>query len=198
MCLSTTGLGSRATNHDSNFLPKIDYGQTRPSTLERDYKPQHDFSGSLRLPHELGINLQVQYPKNPQTGRSSSNSIDERSDTTYPGFHPTPSSQSLQHEGRSNTQAQQREYYPNPAQQPPHLCTTTPFMTATVPDDLYDFTSNEFDFLAMNDESMAIYQGNSGLHLGYDVEHDWSEGAQTQLFGDFFFGGAGNSANAGQ
>ena len=71
-------------------------------------------------------------------------------------------------------------------------------MTDNVPDDFYDFTSNDFDFLAIDNETMPMYQGNSGLHLGYDAEHDWSEGAQTELFGDFFFGGVGNIASAGQ
>ncbi len=197
MCLFTTGLGLRAANHYLDFQPKVDHDQTQSPTPKRNDKPQQDFSGSLRSPCELGTNLQAHYPENPQHGRSSSNSIDGRSDTTQPGFRPTSSSQPLQYQERSNTTAQQRDYFSNLAQQSQSLYTTAPFTAANVPDDPYDFTSNEFDFLAMNDESMALYQGNSGLHLGYDAEHDWSEGAQTELFGDFFFGGAGNPADAG-
>lgn len=197
MCLFTTGLGSRAANHYLDFQPKADHDQTQYPALKRNDNPQQGFPGNLRSPRELGQNLQVHYPEIPQHGRPSSNSIDGRSDTTQPGFRPTSSSQPLQYQERPNTSAQPCDYFSNLAQQSQSIHTTAPFTAADVPDDSYDFTSNEFDFLAMDDESMGPYQGNFGLHLGYDAEHDWSEGAQPELFGDFFFGGAGNPADAG-
>ncbi len=199
MCLSTTGLGSRAANHHSHFQPRVYDNDTRFFTVGRDYQPQQDFSGGSQSPADPGTDsLRVPYPENSQDGCAPGGSMDGWSDSMQPNFHPTASSQQLQYQGSSNTLLQPREYYSNPSQPPPPLFTTAPFTTANVPDELHDFTSNDFDFLAMNEESMAIYQGNSGLHLGYDAEHDWSEGAQTELFGDFFFGGVGNAASAGQ
>lgn len=55
--------------------------------------------------------------------------------------------------------------------------------------DLYDF-----DFL-MNDDTVNntsnTFTGDSGLNLGFDAHHDWSDGGSQQLpdiFGGFFFG----------
>ena len=194
MCVSTTGFGSRAANHHAQFHPRVHEDQTRSSILERDPRAQHDFTGCSRQPG-FGMNIQAPYPGNCQDGRSFVGGTDEWSDAIQSSFQSSPSLQPPQYQGRSDTPAQHREYYSDP---PQTLYPAGRFTTTNVPDDLYDFSSTEFGFLAMNNEDMAIYQGNSGLHLGYDAEHDWSEGVQTELFGDFFFGGAGNATDAGE
>lgn len=200
MCLSTTGFGSRTANQQAHLHPNVYDDRTRSPTLEEDYHPQPDFSKSSYPPPGFGMNLRGPHPGNPQEGSPFGGNMDPSLDTVQPTFNSTPSSQTPQYQPHSNIHPRQREYYSNPAQtSPPSLYTTTPFKTTNAPDDLYDFNPNDLDFLAMNDESMsAVYQGNSGLHLGYDAEHDWSEGVQTELFGDFFFGGAGNGGNGGQ
>ena len=202
MCLSTTGFGSRAANSHPHFRSRV-YGnelrtRTRTPTPESEFKTQQNFQQTSQPPPGFDMDLQVLYPENTQDGRSYTNNMDGWSDTMQPSLASTSSSPPVRYQGRSNAPAQQREYYSNTAQPQSPLFTNEPFMTPNVPNDFFDFNTNEFDFLAMNDESMAMYQGNSGLHLGYDAEHDWSEGAQTELFGDFFFGGVGNAANAAQ
>lgn len=47
----------------------------------------------------------------------------------------------------------------------------------------------DMDFLLA--DTTAQYTGNTGLSLGFDSEHDWSEGAGVDLFDGFFFGGPG-------
>ena len=55
--------------------------------------------------------------------------------------------------------------------------------------DLYDF-----DFLLNTDDTNATsntFTGDSGLNLGFDAHHDWSDAGSQQLpdiFGGFFFG----------
>jgi len=49
---------------------------------------------------------------------------------------------------------------------------------------------SDMDFLLA--DTTAQYTGNPGLSLGFDSEHDWSEGAGVDLFDGFFFGGQGN------
>ena len=200
MCLSTTGFGSRTANQQAHLHNNMYHSGTRSPTLDEDYSPQPDFSESSRPSPDFGMGLQRPYPGNPQDRSPFGGNMDPSLDTAQPTFNSTSSSQTPQYQSQTNVHPQQREYYSNPARTPPpSLYTTTPLTASNVPDNLYDFTSNDFDFLAMNDESLsAVYQGNSGLHLGYDAEHDWSEGVQTELFGDFFFGGAGNEVNGAQ
>jgi len=54
---------------------------------------------------------------------------------------------------------------------------------------------NDFSFPGGMDfllaDTSAQYTGNTGLSLGFDSEHDWSEGAGVDLFDGFFFGGQG-------
>ena len=198
MCLSTTGFGSRSAHHHAPFHPSLNDNGTQSLVLGTEFKPQSDFPGIFQPPSNYGIHLQAAYPGNSQDGPFFDDSMEGVSAAMQPDFHSTPSSQPPQYQGPSSLPVQHREYYSHPAQTPPPLYTTASFTTDSVPDEIYDFSSNDFDFLAMNDDRMAAYQGNSGLHLGYDAEHDWSEGVQTELFGDFFFGGAGNVANAEQ
>lgn len=50
----------------------------------------------------------------------------------------------------------------------------------------------DFDFLMHHndDGSAPTYTGDSGLNLGFDVQHDFNERPQMpDLFGGFFFGG---------
>ena len=197
MCLSTTGFGSRSANHHAPLHPSVYDDGTQSSVVGTDFEHRADFSRMYRPPPDLGVDLNVPYSGNSQPGRSFGDSMEGVSQTMQPSFHSTPPSQLPQYLGPSSLLVQHREYHSNPAHTPPSLYTTASFATDSAPDDIYDFTSNDFDFLATND-SMAVYQGNSGLHLGYDAEHDWSEGVQTELFGDFFFGGAGNPVNAEQ
>ena len=198
MCLSTTGFGSRSPNHHTPFQPRVYDNGTRPSVFGTEFQPQPDFSTVSQPPPGLGLDLQASYSGNSRDGHSFVESVEGVSDIMQPNLQSTPPSRLLQYQGPSDAPAQHRQYYSNPNHIPPSLYTTASFTTDNVPDDIYDFTPNDFDFLAMNDDGMAVYQGNSGLHLGYDAEHDWSEGVQTELFGDFFFGGAGNAVNAEQ
>jgi hypothetical protein len=47
-------------------------------------------------------------------------------------------------------------------------------------------------------DTTAQYTGHPGLALGFDSEHDWSEGAGVDLFDGFFFGGTyGGLGSAG-
>ena len=54
------------------------------------------------------------------------------------------------------------------------------------------------DFLT---DSVPIHNGNGRLDLGFgyglDIEHDWSDGAQFDLFDGFFFGGTGTGTGNG-
>ena len=50
-----------------------------------------------------------------------------------------------------------------------------------------------FDFdLLMNSDQLnngnATFTGDSGLHLGFDAHHDFSDGGPQDFFGGFFFG----------
>ncbi|MCJ1435347.1 Fungal specific transcription factor [Xylographa pallens] len=55
--------------------------------------------------------------------------------------------------------------------------------------DCFGYHHSEIDSLLA--DSTAQYPGQPGYSLGFDSEHDWSEGAGPDLFDGFFFGGGG-------
>ena len=55
-------------------------------------------------------------------------------------------------------------------------------------DDFANFPLDMDTFLA---ESTGQYSGHPGLALGFDNEHDWSEGGAIDFLDGYFFGGVG-------
>lgn len=63
------------------------------------------------------------------------------------------------------------------------------------PFDNYEFTNDIDSLLA---DTTATYNGHPGFTLGFDSEHDWSEGGGMDFLDAFFFGGgAVGGGNAG-
>ena len=52
----------------------------------------------------------------------------------------------------------------------------------------FDYGFNDIDSLLA--DTTATYNGHPGLTLGFDSEHNWSEGGQLDLLDGFFFGGS--------
>lgn len=55
--------------------------------------------------------------------------------------------------------------------------------------------NNNLDALLAGDDT-TIYESQFGTSLGFDEEHDWSDGVQLDMFDGFFFGGTMNGSYA--
>ena len=54
-----------------------------------------------------------------------------------------------------------------------------------------DFANFPLDMDAFLADSTGLYSGHPGLALGFDNEHDWSEGGAVDFLDGYFFGGVG-------
>ena len=190
MCMSTTGFGSRTATFDHSLQEPSQPSPT-PQYDISDFSTQQHFGGTSRPPPQFDMNLRDLFPVE----------LDERpfgSDIGRwegpPGSNPSSiaSSVPVHSQGITNTGLRQpRSIIPvvTEQSQPTMVLSNTTY-------DIYGFpNTHEFDFLASGNEKSTTFYGDSGLDLGVDEGHDWSDGMQMDLFDGFFFGNVGNQGS---
>ncbi|KAL8940577.1 MAG: hypothetical protein Q9211_002204 [Gyalolechia sp. 1 TL-2023] len=172
LCLSTTGFGSQAIGPEARarrYSQGTDAGKDEPwSWLQQQQSPSshvkdgtHEDQGTFdsgRYAHRHGHTPPVPSFQ-PHSYRTSSD-VNRAAEQSWVSF--------------TSTQ-------PMPATGTPADSTTDPFYSSS-----FDPSANELDaFLACNDTT--AYDNQFGMSLGFGDEHDWSDGAQLDLFNGFFF-----------
>ena len=140
-------------------------------------------------------------PPPPLTPQNSMYTDTQRTSSPVAAYqHLHPQQQQQQPSLSTFQQNQNQNQNSTPSPYVPHLLPSSSYATTTTPDnahahaqaqngyDAYGF-SNELDSLLA--DSTAVYTGHPGYSLGFDSEHDWSEGSGVDLFDGFFFGGVG-------
>lgn len=197
MCQSTTGFGSRAVS----FSPRSNRNE-HPSPGQQfdtsDFSGQHHFGGTSRPPVQFDLNLRDLFPDETQDGRSFGSNLGRWHGPPRSDMASTPSS--LPH-------VKQRDGLIVPVPQHPNSTNRSPAMGPSAPMksgandmtyDMYGFSnSNDLDFLTNDNDSTAMFYGDSGLDLGIDEGHNWGDGMQLDLFDGFFFGNVGGVGNSG-
>lgn len=190
MCLSSTGFGSQV-----KFSQQIDEPPMVSNHFERQI-PQSNFTSiPSRPPPRFDDNLKDLFSDN---WLSSDGRISESQAGPYvrpqfkapyiaprPSFSPSNTSSLSPSTGSTYQQQQPPDRGPSFY---PH--TTVPPVNDNTNDLLNYDNMYDFDFLVNNDVPTST--GESGLHLGFDGNHDWADGGSAQLpnlFGGFFFGG---------
>lgn len=188
MCLSTTGFGSRTTTIDES-LQQHNQPSPTPQYDTSDFSPQQHFGGTSRPPPQFDMNLRDLFPVELQDGRPFGSNLGRWEGP--PRSNPAPVASSMPCPDQGITHAS--------IQQPPGInlaATEQPQPPAVVNNatyDIYGFPDrHEFDFLTSDNENSATFYDDSGLELGIDEGHDWSDGMQMDLFDGFFFGNVGN------
>lgn len=213
MCLSTTGFGSRAPLLG---LPKMKHSrssssQSQPPGFVQAQNDQGYFRPQRPRP-QFDMNLKDLFPEETQETRNFARNIGHwqyphQVQQIHPAPQLTPQNTMYSDMGSSPSaapaqlyQGQRRQQQQQPQQMSQH---TSPYLqTYNLPAnnmmpmaqqagqggyDIYGFNSDIDSLLA---ESTAQYTGQPGYSLGFDSEHDWSEGGGADLFDGFFFGGA--------
>ena len=191
MCVSTSGFASQ--------VPGLEDGQgqsqiTLPARSDgMDYSTPQSVPTNARPPPQFDMNLQDLFPDDLRDIR-----FYEGRPGQWPPFSrqqvvtSAPPVQSFGYQPVSDAAVTEQDFN-NAIHTNPHLDTS---MTGNASFDDYALSQasgSEFDFLMMDDiPNTAPYHGNSGLALGFEANHDWSDGAQVDLFDGFFFGGAPN------
>ena len=190
MCLQTTGFGNQPSHLGP---PKLN---PAPSTFSHRAQPtfvqaqnEHGYFRPQRPRPQFDMNLQDLFPEDTQQNRIFARNI---------GQWQAPVS-------RGPTNQPEMMYQPLPQQQqrssPAPTFTTPTYDIPPVPNDVldnppFDYGFNEIDSLLA--DTTATYNGQPGLTLGFDSEHNWSDGGQLDLFDGFFFGGpAANGGTSG-
>lgn len=195
MCQSTTGFGSRvvASSSRSNANEHSSPGQHFDTS---DFSVQHHFGGSSRPPVQFDLNLRDLFPDETQNGYSFGSNLGRwhglpRSDiasasSSLPHVQPDGLIVPFPDDGNRVDGAS--------AMEPSAVNAGANDMTY----DTYGFAnSNELDFLTNDNDSTAMFYGDSGLDLGIDEGHNWGDGMQLDLFDGFFFGNVGTLGNSG-
>ncbi|MCJ1284660.1 Fungal specific transcription factor [Xylographa opegraphella] len=195
MCLSTTGFGARVPPRPARshgFLQaQNELGYFRPQ------RPRPRFDMDLRdlFPEEVrgggggggaGRWQQVLGEQNSlfgdEVGGASAQGQGQGQQQQiyhpHPHSHPHP-----QHQQQQQTYA------------PPYVAPLQQQNLAPPLIDPFDpFAYDDPDIGSLLADSTGQYVGQPGYGLGFDSEHDWSEGVGVDLFEGFFFGGGGGSA----
>lgn len=182
LCLSTTGFGSQVTGHrarahrHSQGMNTGTTGRDEPRSWSKQQQPRPSpFTAEMQLPdvqdglrEDQGVLNGVGYGPR-QTNTQSAIAFQPQSYQSFSDF--------------------------NREEQPPASLTSKqslpPTESAAAFNSPFDPSTNELDaLLACNDTT--AYDNQFGMNLGFGDEHDWSDGAQLDLFNGFFFGGMNN------
>ena len=192
MCLSTTGFGSRSVTFDHSPQQHSRRSSPTPQYDTSDFSPQQHFGGTSRPPPRFDMNLRDLFPVESQDGRSFGSNLSRWEGPPRSNPSSTKSSLPSPNQGIQNTGIQQMRGM-SPAQAGQSKPTTA---MNNMTYDIYGFPNmHEFDFLTNDGESSTTFYGDSGLDLGIDEGHDWSDGMQIDLFDGFFFGNAANPSS---
>ena len=201
MCLSTTGFGARQPHFGSSKVKQPnspDPNQNPQPQMFVQQQNEHGYFRPQRRKPQFDMNLRDLFPEQTQEERNFARNLGRWQPQAPP---PTAQSDVLSYQDllKSPMQPQQLLQQQTPStfsSAPPYGMQGVDMMNSQAYDG-YDYT-NDLDSLLADSSSTAAFNGHPGFTLGFDSEHDWSEGAQLDLFDGFFFGGGGvGSANGG-
>ena len=151
---------------------------------------QINFRKPTRPPPQFDMNLRDLFPDETQDGRAFSSNLGRWQASTQSSMPTLPlSTQPQPYQPSPDVGMTEQQYGSFDSTQPTPPSAFAPMTSHNAPYDVYGFSNaNDLDFLMAN-SSTTGYNGQPGLDLGFDSEHDWADGAQMDLFDGFFFGG---------
>ena len=202
MCLSKTGFGARQpqfTSSVARYPSSTDSNLNSQPQMYVQQQNEHGYFRPQRRKPQFDMNLRDLFPESTQQERNFARNLGRWQPQAPPSVAVQPEAHSFRELLNSPMPSQQIIHQPTPptfSSNPSYEMQGVDMMNQQAYDG-YSYT-NDIDSLLTDSSSTAAFNGHPGFTLGFDSEHDWSEGVQLDLFDGFFFGGGGvGSANGG-